>query len=121
MGDKTLAFWLMDKEMYDFMSDLTPMTPIIERGVALHKMIRLLTYALGGEGYLNFEGNEFGHPEWLDFPREGNGNSYHYCRRQFNLVDDQLLRYKYLNNFDRAMHELEAKYQWLCSTEVCFM
>lgn len=74
VGDKTLAFWLMDKEMYDFMSDVTPMTPIIERGVSLHKLIRALTYGLGGEGYLNFEGNEFGHPEWLDFPREGNGN-----------------------------------------------
>lgn len=119
VGDKTLAFWLMDKEMYNFMSDLSPMTPIIERGVALHKMIRLLTYGLGGEAYLNFEGNEFGHPEWLDFPRAGNGNSFHYCRRQFNLVDDQLLRYKYLNNFDRAMHQTEEKYKWLLSTQVC--
>lgn len=118
VGDKTLAFWLMDKEMYDFMSDVTPLTPIIERGVALHKMIRLLTYGLGGEGYLNFEGNEFGHPEWLDFPRAGNGNSYHYCRRQFNLVDDPLLRYKYLNNFDRAMHRLEEAHPWLNDREV---
>jgi 1,4-alpha-glucan branching enzyme len=62
VGDKTIAFWLMDKEMYDFMSDLTPLTPIIERGIALHKMIRLLTFGLGGEAYLNFMGNEFGHP-----------------------------------------------------------
>ena len=107
----------MDKEMYDFMSDLSPLTPVIERGVALHKLIRLLTYGLGGEGYLNFEGNEFGHPEWLDFPRAGNDNSFHYCRRQFNLVDDQLLRYKYLNNFDRAMQHLEEKYKWLTSTQ----
>ncbi len=74
VGDKTLAFWLMDKEMYDFMSTLSPLTPIIDRGISLHKMIRLLTYGLGGEGYLNFMGNEFGHPEWLDFPREGNNN-----------------------------------------------
>ncbi|KAG8797419.1 alpha-1,4-glucan branching enzyme [Serendipita sp. 398] len=64
VGDKTIAFWLMDKEMYTNMSDLTDRTPIIDRGLALHKMIRLLTQALGGEGYLNFEGNEFGHPEW---------------------------------------------------------
>ncbi|CAE6449752.1 unnamed protein product [Rhizoctonia solani] len=115
VGDKTLAFWLMDKEMYDFMSDMSPMTPIIERGLALHKMIRLLSHTLGGEGYLNFEGNEFGHPEWLDFPRAGNGNSYWYARRQFNVVDDPLLRYKYLNNFDSAMNNTEEKYGWLNS------
>lgn len=58
-------------------------------------------------------GNEFGHPEWLDFPRQGNNESYHYARRQYNLVDDELLRYSYLNNFDRAMNELEEKYHWL--------
>ncbi|RCN27981.1 isoamylase protein, partial [Ancylostoma caninum] len=91
VGDKTIAFWLMDKEMYDFMSLTTPYTPIIERGIALHKMIRLLTMALGGEAWLNFIGNEFGHPEWLDFPRVGNNESFHYCRRQFNLADDELL------------------------------
>ncbi|KAJ1673530.1 alpha-1,4-glucan branching enzyme, partial [Spiromyces aspiralis] len=115
VGDKTLAFWLMDKEMYTNMSDLTERTPIIDRGLALHKMIRLVTIGLGGEGYLNFEGNEFGHPEWLDFPREGNGNSFHYARRQFNLIDDDLLRYKYLYRFDRAMHHLEDEYHWLTS------
>jgi 1,4-alpha-glucan branching enzyme len=65
VGDKTIAFWLMDKEMYTHMSDLAPRSLIIDRGIALHKMIRLLTYALGGEGYLNFIGNEWGHPEWL--------------------------------------------------------
>jgi len=113
VGDKTLAFWLMDKEMYTHMSDLTPMTPVISRGLSLHKMIRLLTHSLGGEGYLNFEGNEFGHPEWLDFPREGNGNSFNYARRQWNVVDDQLLRYRYLNNFDKAMNHLAGKYGWL--------
>ncbi|KAI4526579.1 glycoside hydrolase family 13 protein [Schizophyllum commune Loenen D] len=113
VGDKTLAFWLMDKEMYTNMSDLTPMTPVIARGLALHKMIRLITHSLGGEGYLNFEGNEFGHPEWLDFPREGNGNSFHYARRQWNVVDDPLLRYRYLNNFDRAMNRAAGKYRWL--------
>ncbi|CAE7232917.1 unnamed protein product [Rhizoctonia solani] len=115
VGDKTLAFWLMDKEMYDFMSDMSPMTPIIERGLSLHKMIRLLSHTLGGEGYLNFEGNEFGHPEWLDFPRAGNNNSYWYARRQFNIVDDPMLRYKYLNNFDAEMNRTEEKYKWLAA------
>jgi 1,4-alpha-glucan branching enzyme len=62
VGDKTLAFWLMDKEMYTNMSKLSPMTPVIDRGLSLHKMIRLITFAIGGEGYLNFIGNEFGHP-----------------------------------------------------------
>ncbi|KIY69696.1 glycoside hydrolase family 13 protein [Cylindrobasidium torrendii FP15055 ss-10] len=113
VGDKTIAFWLMDKEMYTNMSDLSPLTPVISRGIALHKMIRLLTHSLGGEGYLNFEGNEFGHPEWLDFPREGNGNSFHYARRQFNVVDDPNLRYKYLNEFDSAMNNADAQYSWL--------
>lgn len=115
VGDKTLAFWLMDKEMYDFMSKMTPLTPIIDRGLALHKVIRLLTHSLGGESWLNFMGNEFGHPEWLDFPRIGNNESYHHARRQWNLVDDDLLRYKFLNNFDREMNLLEEKYKWLSS------
>lgn len=110
VGDKTIAFWLMDKEMYTNMSVLSPLTDIVSRGIALHKMIRLLTFALGGEGYLNFEGNEFGHPEWLDFPREGNGESYHYARRQFNLIHDDLLRYKFLFQFDSAMLHLDTKY-----------
>ena len=93
VGDKTLAFWLMDKEMYDNMSTLTPYTPVTSRGIALHKMIRAFTMTLGGNGYLNFMGNEFGHPEWIDFPRgdfwtpqgkfiPGNGNSYHHARRR---------------------------------------
>ncbi|ORX43875.1 1,4-alpha-glucan-branching enzyme GBE1 [Hesseltinella vesiculosa] len=117
VGDKTLAFWLMDKEMYTNMSDLTPLTPIIDRGLALHKMIRLLTHGLGGEGYLNFEGNEFGHPEWLDFPRDGNGSSFHYARRQWNVLDDHLLRYKYLNEWDKAMQLTEETYGWLHSAQ----
>ncbi|KAI7905369.1 1,4-alpha-glucan-branching enzyme GBE1 [Cokeromyces recurvatus] len=117
VGDKTLAFWLMDKEMYTNMSDLTPLTPIIDRGLALHKMIRMITHGLGGEGYLNFEGNEFGHPEWLDFPRAGNNSSFQYARRQFNLIDDHLLRYKYLNEWDRAMQRTEDKYGWLHSPQ----
>lgn len=76
--------------------------------MALHKMIRLLTQSLGGEGYLNFMGNEFGHPEWIDFPREGNNFSFHYCRRQWNLLRDKGLRYDQLNEFDKAMNKWEA-------------
>lgn len=113
VGDKTLAFWLMDAEMYTNMSVLSPLTPVIDRGIQLHKMIRLITQALGGEAYLNFEGNEFGHPEWLDFPRVGNNQSYHYARRQFNLIHDDLLRYKFLYAFDKGMNDTEAKFTWI--------
>ena len=102
VGDKTIMFRLCDSEMYTGMSKLTE-SAVIDRGIALHKMIRLVTLALGGEGYLNFMGNEFGHPEWIDFPREGNGWSHYYCRRQWHLVDDGLLRYRDLNEFDREM------------------
>ncbi|XP_070501282.1 1,4-alpha-glucan-branching enzyme-like [Chironomus tepperi] len=115
VGDKTLAFWLMDKDMYTSMSVDSPSNLVIDRGIALHKIIRLITHSLGGEAYLNFIGNEFGHPEWLDFPRIGNNQSFHYCRRQWNLVDDTKLRYKYLNEFDRAMNMTEEKYGWLNS------
>lgn len=105
VGDKTIMFRLCDAEMYTSMSKFTE-SMIIDRGIALHKMIRLLTASLAGEGYLNFMGNEFGHPEWIDFPREGNGWSYHYCRRQWSLVDDENLRYCQLNAFDKAMISL---------------
>ncbi|MCV9387606.1 alpha-amylase family glycosyl hydrolase [Reichenbachiella ulvae] len=105
VGDKTLAFWLMDKEMYWHMSKGDE-HPIIDRGIALHKMLRLFTAALGGEGYLTFIGNEFGHPEWIDFPREGNDWSYKYARRQWSLVDNQDLKYHYLSDFDGAMVHL---------------
>lgn len=108
VGDKTLAFWLMDKEMYWHMGKNDP-HPVIERGIALHKLIRLVTLALGGEGWLNFMGNEFGHPEWLDFPREGNGWSFHYCRRQWSLVDNPDLKYHWLADFDRAMIDFARK------------
>jgi 1,4-alpha-glucan branching enzyme len=117
VGDKTLMFWMADAQMYTNMSTLTELTPVIERAMSLHKMIRLVTHALGGEGYLNFEGNEFGHPEWLDFPREGNNNSFQYARRQLNLTEDSLLRYQYLNEFDRAMQLAEEKYGWLHSPQ----
>ena len=81
VGDKTLAQWLFDNEIYSGMNVHHQMSLRVDRGMALHKMIRLLTCGLGGEAYLNFMGNEFGHPEWIDFPREGNGFSYHYSRR----------------------------------------
>ncbi len=113
VGDKTLAFWLMDKEMYWSMSKLSPPSLVIDRGIALHKMIRLITFSLAGEGYLNFMGNEFGHPEWVDFPRAGNNNSYHYARRQWSLVDQPHLRYAGLAAFDRAMLGLDEKYNLL--------
>eukprot|EP01095_Lingulamoeba_sp_RSL-Kostka_P009929 TRINITY_DN3475_c2_g1_i2.p1 TRINITY_DN3475_c2_g1~~TRINITY_DN3475_c2_g1_i2.p1 ORF type:complete len:710 (-),score=187.73 TRINITY_DN3475_c2_g1_i2:174-2303(-) len=115
VGDKTIAFWLMDKEMYSEMSVLNSLTPVIDRGISLHKLIRLLTSSLGGEGYLNFMGNEFGHPEWVDFPREGNNNSFQYARRQWSLVKDKLLRYQHLFNFDIAMNTLEDTYPYLSS------
>jgi 1,4-alpha-glucan branching enzyme len=113
VGDKTIAFWLMDKEMYTNMSILSPPNLIVDRGIQLHKMIRLLTCAMGGEGYLTFMGNEFGHPEWIDFPREGNGQSFHYSCRRWYLQKDPLLRYQHLYNFEKDMLQLEKKYSWL--------
>ncbi|WP_297337065.1 alpha-amylase family glycosyl hydrolase [Algoriphagus sp.] len=112
VGDKSLAFWLMDKEMYTSMSVLEQ-NLVVDRGIALHKMIRMITLSLGGEGYLNFIGNEFGHPEWVDFPREGNNWSYQYARRQWSLVDAEHLRYSQLNAWDQAMIELVSKHQVL--------
>ena len=108
VGDKTIMFRLCDAEMYTGMSKFTQ-SMVVDRGIALHKMIRLLTASLAGEGYLNFMGNEFGHPEWIDFPREGNGWSHHYCRRQWSLVDNDTLRYGQLNEFDKAMIALLKK------------
>lgn len=117
------------------MSDLSERTPIIDRGLALHKMIRFLTHALGGEGWLSFIGNEHGEPEWLDFPREGekscmeahmrcahsrtsgNGNSFAHALRRFDLSDDPLLRYRYLKAFDKGMNVLEDQYKWLASPQ----
>ena len=108
VGDKTLAFRLMDKEMYDRM-DRASESLVIDRGMALHKMIRLMTIAAGGDAYLNFMGNEFGHPEWIDFPREGNGWSYAHARRQWSLSRNGFLRYSWLGDFDRAMIRLVKK------------
>lgn len=115
VGDKTLAMWLFDKEIYSHMSKAVPATPTIHRGLALHKMIRLITQALGGEAYLTFMGNEFGHPEWVDFPRVGNNWSHHHCRRQWHLRDDNTLYYNDLWKFDKALNELEEEYGYLSS------
>jgi len=101
-------FRLCDKEMY-YCMEKSCQSMVIDRGMALHKLLRLLTMSLGGEGYLTFMGNEFGHPEWMDFPREGNGWSYHYCRRQWSLADNPNLKYEYLNNFEKAMVAMAKK------------
>lgn len=114
VGDKTLAFRLMDQEMYWHMSTGDEHLAI-DRGMAMHKSIRLITHASGGEGWLNFMGNEFGHPEWVDFPREGNDGSYHYCRRQWSLVDNPELRYQQLNHFDQEMISLSKTHKLLSS------
>jgi 1,4-alpha-glucan branching enzyme len=112
VGDKTIAMRLMDADIYYHMSKGSQ-NLIVERGMALHKMIRLITFAIGGEAYLNFMGNEFGHPEWIDFPREGNNFSFKYARRLWSLVDDPLLRYHALGEFDRAMIRLDQDYNLL--------
>ncbi len=109
VGDKTIAFRLMDKEMYTDMNRGSQ-NLVIDRGMALHKMIRLMTLVTGGQAYLNFMGNEFGHPEWIDFPREGNGWSYQYARRQWSLASNPFLRYSQLNDFDIAMLRMVKKY-----------
>jgi 1,4-alpha-glucan branching enzyme len=112
VGDKTLAFRMMDAEMYSEMGTFSG-SAVVDRGVALHKLIRLLTFALAGEGYLNFMGNEFGHPEWIDFPREGNNFSYHFARRQWSLAEREDLRYRGLREFDRAMNGLDIRFDIL--------
>ena len=102
VGDQTMIFRLAGANMYTDM-DKQCHNPTIDRAIALHKMIRLFTLAGGGEGYLNFMGNEFGHPEWIDFPREGNGWSFHYCRRQWSLKNNGFLKYEWLDKFDKDM------------------
>lgn len=104
VGDKTLIFRLVDADMYWHFKKGDE-NERAHRGIALHKMIRLATASAMNGGYLNFMGNEFGHPEWIDFPREGNGWSHKYARRQWNLVDNDELDYHYLGDFDRAMLE----------------
>lgn len=112
VGDKTIIFWLADKEMYWHM-DKTSESPVIDRAISLHKLIRLITCVCAGEGYLNFMGNEFGHPEWIDFPRPENGSSFHYARRLWRLAENGLLKYMYLQNFDEAMIKLVSEHKVL--------
>lgn len=109
VGDKTLIFRMLDAEMYTGMQKSTH-TFTIDRGIALHKMIRLITFGTAGGGYLTFMGNEFGHPEWIDFPREGNNWSFKYARRLWHLADDPELKYYYLGQFDRAMVNLQQDF-----------
>ena len=117
VGDKTILFRLCDEKMYWCMhKDCQDMT--VDRGMALHKLLRLITMSLGGEGYLTFMGNEFGHPEWIDFPREGNGWSYHYCRRQWSLADNGELKYQYLHAFEKAMVALAKESRVLSGHDV---
>ena len=124
VGDKTIAFWLMDADMYSNMNapGFGSTSGVVERGIALHKMIRLITMTLGGESYLTFMGNEFGHPEWIDFPRgdsfdpstgkmiPGNGSSYDKCRRRWDLYDAEYLSYRFMGDFDRAMMHLDKAF-----------
>ncbi len=114
VGDKTVIMRLADKDLYYNMS-IDRMNLNIERAVALHKVIRLLTISTAGDGYLNFMGNEFAHPEWIDFPREGNNWSYNYARRQWSLYKNKLLAYHFLGEFDREMIKLIIKYNVLSS------
>lgn len=117
VGDKTIIFRLIDADMYwHFKKGDENMT--VQRGIALHKMIRLLTASTINGGYLNFMGNEFGHPEWIDFPRDGNGWSHKYARRQWNLVDNKELCYHYLGDFDSAMVHLLTKTRNIQKTDV---
>jgi 1,4-alpha-glucan branching enzyme len=115
VGSKTTIFRLADKEMYDSMTKDSE-NYIIDRALALHKMIRWITISMGSDGYLNFMGNEFGHPEWIDFPREGNDYSFHYARRQWSLADNENLKYHYLADFDKAMLKHSEKYNQLGNT-----
>lgn len=106
VGDKTIIFRLIDADMYWFMSKILSSSHKVDRGIALHKMIRLVTASTINGGFLTFMGNEFGHPEWIDFPREGNDWSYKYARRQWNLADNHTLKYHFLGDFDKEMIKL---------------
>jgi len=115
VGDKSLIFRLIDSDMYAHMR-VDDENIKIDRGMALHKLIRFITLSTAGSGYLNFMGNEFGHPEWIDFPREGNNWSYKYARRQWHLVDDTGLKYHFLAHFDRDMIDLANRFNILDSS-----
>jgi len=117
VGDQSVIFRLIGADMYDHMH-VESENIKVDRGLALQKMIRLITLATAGHGYLNFMGNEFGHPEWIDFPREGNNWSYHYARRQWHLVDDVNLKYHFLARFDREMIALAKQHGLLDSNNL---
>ena len=117
VGDKTLIFRMADAEMYTGM-DKAYHSFTIDRAIALHKMIRFITLTLGCDAYLNFMGNEFGHPEWIDFPREGNGWSHKYARRQWSLAENGYLKYQWLEAFDRSMLKFARKYRVLNKSDV---
>jgi 1,4-alpha-glucan branching enzyme len=112
VGDKTLIFRMIDAEMYSGMAE-SYHSFTVDRGMALHKMIRLITFSTSGGGYLNFMGNEFGHPEWIDFPREGNNWSYKYARRLWQLAENKELKYFHLAEFDRNMVKLHNDFKLL--------
>lgn len=115
VGDQTLIFRLIGSDMYDAMHSECENLKV-DRGMALHKLIRLITVSTAGNGYLNFMGNEFGHPEWIDFPRKGNNWSFKYARRQWHLVDNETLRYRFLANFDKDMILLARRFKLLESS-----
>jgi len=112
VGDQTLIFRLIGADLYEHMRREDNHLNV-DRGMALHKMIRLITLATAANGYLNFMGNEFGHPEWIDFPRPGNNWSYRYARRQWSLVDQPDLKYGLLGAFDRDMLALASRFRLL--------
>lgn len=120
VGDQTLSFRLMGADLYDHMH-VDDDHLAIDRGLALHKLIRLITLTTAGNGYLNFMGNEFGHPEWVDFPREGNNWSFRYARRQWHLVDASQLKYHCLGQFDKDMLQLSKTFQLLESSETILL
>jgi 1,4-alpha-glucan branching enzyme len=117
VGDKTIIFRLIDADMYWHMH-IDDKNMNVSRGIALHKLIRLVTLSTINGGYLNFMGNEFGHPEWIDFPREGNGWSYKYARRQWSLVDNEELKYKFLGDFDKEMIKTVCSIKDFQKTEI---
>jgi 1,4-alpha-glucan branching enzyme len=117
VGDKTIIFRLIDREMY-FSMRKDQQNMAVERGIALHKMIRLATLSCAGGAYLNFMGNEFGHPEWIDFPREGNDWSYAHARRIWSVADNKELRFHWLADFDREMISLVRNEKLLNIPEV---
>ena len=117
VGDQTIIFRLIGDKMYHHMR-VDDADIVVDRGIALHKMIRLITLATAGAGYLNFMGNEFGHPEWIDFPREGNNWSYHYARRQWHLKNDPNLKYHFLSDFDHDMINLTNRFKLLKKRDI---